>query len=79
MLRLDAQGKTSVVATLRAMARAPGGESALVEIKAIDGAYPLFGQVALEPAGDLPGALAERNGAFGAAVDPALLLRLGLS
>src|SRR3954463_16190610 len=42
---LDAQGKTSVAATLRAMARAASGESALVEIKAIDGAYPLFGQV----------------------------------
>jgi putative ABC transport system permease protein len=38
----------------------------------------LYGTVALEPAGDIAGALAERDGMFGAAVDPALLARLGL-
>ena len=32
----------------------------------------------LEPAGDLAAALAERDGAFGAAVDPALLARLNI-
>src|SRR3989440_4505932 len=74
---LDDNGRVSVAATMRAMARAAGGETALVEIKAVDDAYPLFGTVALEPAGDLAAALAERDGAFGAAVDPALLARLG--
>ena len=75
---LDDNGRVSAAATLRAMARAPSGESALVEIKAVDAAYPLFGQVALEPAGNLADALAERDGAFGAAADPALLARLNL-
>src|SRR4029079_13119079 len=37
-----------------------------------------YGEVALDPAGPLPDALAERDGAFGAAVDPALLARLNL-
>ena len=75
---LDDNGRVSVAATMRAMARAADGQTALVEIKAVDAAYPLFGSVALEPAGDLADALAERDGAFGAAVDPALLARLNL-
>src|SRR2546421_589799 len=75
---LEDNGRLSVAATLRAMARAADGQTALVEIKAVDGAYPLFGTVALEPTGDLSAALAERDGAFGAAVDPALLARLGI-
>ena len=75
---LDSQGQVSAAATMRAMARAAAGENALVEIKAVDGAYPLFGTVALEPAGDLADALAQRDGAYGAAVDPALLARLNL-
>ena len=75
---LDNQGKVSAAATMRAMARAPSGESALVEIKAVDGAYPLFGNVALEPAGNLADALAQRDGVYGAAADPALFARLNL-
>ena len=75
---LDAHGKVAVVATLPTMARADDGRTTLVEIKAVDGAYPLFGAVTAEP--DLPLAdLFERNGdAFGAAADPALLTRLDL-
>ncbi len=75
---LEDNGKLSVAATLRAMARAADGQTALVEIKAVDNAYPLVGAVTLEPAGDLAAALAERDGAFGAAVDPALLARLDI-
>ncbi|TMJ03030.1 MAG: FtsX-like permease family protein [Alphaproteobacteria bacterium] len=76
---LEDNGRLSVAATMRAMARAPDGQTALVEIKAVDGAYPLFGSVALEPADDLAAALEEKDGAFGAAVDPALLARLGIA
>ena len=54
------------------------GQTALVEIKAVDAAYPLVGTVALEPVGDLADALAQRDGTYGAAVDPALLARLGI-
>jgi putative ABC transport system permease protein len=75
---LDDNGRVSVAATMRAMARTQDGRTALVEIKAVDGNYPLFGAVALEPAGDLVAALAERDSAFGAAADPALLARLGI-
>lgn len=75
---LEENGRLSVAATLRAMVRAADGQTGLVEIKAVDNAYPLFGTLALEPAGDLSAALAENDGAFGAAVDPALLVRLGI-
>ena len=71
-------GKVSDAATLRAMARASGSRQALVEVKAVDGAYPLYGTPVLEPAMPLSDALATRDGVFGAAVDIALLTRLDL-
>lgn len=74
---LAAQGSLSSVATLRAMAVAGSG-AALVEVKAVDAAYPARGAVQLEPAGDLDTFLAERDGAWGAVADPALFERLDL-
>jgi putative ABC transport system permease protein len=76
---LDSRGDLSVVATLRAMARRADGRTALVEAKAVDGAYPLIGSVTLDPPQDLSAVLASRDGAFGAAADPALLARLDLA
>ena len=75
---LRSRGTLSVVATLRAMARSADGNSALVEMKAVDDTYPMLGQLTLTPAMPLPDLLAEREGAFGAAADPALLARLDL-
>jgi len=49
-----------------------------VEIKAVDGTYPLFGETVLDPPGSLADALMQRDGAFGAAADPLLLMRLGI-
>ena len=64
---------------MRAMSRpAAGDERALVELKAVDAAYPRYGSVALQPAMPLADALAQRDGRWGAAVDPNLLERLGL-
>ena len=75
---LGAHGVVSVAATLPTMARTDDGRAALVEIKAVDGAYPLFGAVATNPAMPLPALFARQGDAFGAAVDPALLSRLDL-
>lgn len=75
---LDGQGRVSVAATLRAMARTTDGRASLVEAKAVDGAYPLYGAVALDPAMDLASALALRDSVYGAAADEALLARLDL-
>ncbi len=75
---LDGRGTVSVAATLRAMARTGGGEMALIEVKAVDDAYPLFGTLTTDPALPLAALLGEKDGAFGAAVDSALLARLNL-
>jgi putative ABC transport system permease protein len=75
---LDAHGKVSVAATLRAMARTSDGRSSLVEAKAVDDNYPLYGAITTDPAMPLSGLLAQSGGVFGAAVDPALLTRLDL-
>jgi putative ABC transport system permease protein len=75
---LASRGELSGVATMRAMARTLDGRAALVEVKAVDDAYPLYGGVVAEPAGDLATLLAQRDGAFGVVADPALLTRLDL-
>ena len=75
---LDEAGRVSVVATMRAMVRTDDGRSTLVEMKAVDTAYPLHGAVMLDPAGPLAGALAQRDGVYGAVAETALLARLEL-
>ncbi|MCA1454848.1 ABC transporter permease [Bradyrhizobium sp. BRP22] len=75
---LRTHGDVSVAATLRAMARNGAGTLALVELKAVDGLYPLLGQLTLNPRMPAPDLLAERNGVFGAGVDSTLLARLDL-
>ncbi|MFC3692766.1 ABC transporter permease [Chenggangzhangella methanolivorans] len=75
---LESKGRVSEVATLRAMARAASGDATLVELKAVDRAWPLVGAATIEPAIPLSDALSERDGRFGAAVDPAVLTRFGL-
>jgi putative ABC transport system permease protein len=44
---LEALGKVSESASFRAMARSLAGKSALVEVKAVDDAYPLYGDVSI--------------------------------
>src|SRR5271170_5370952 len=46
---LRSRGDVSVTASLRGMARASDGRLALVEIKAVDGNYPMLGELTLEP------------------------------
>ncbi|GBD50582.1 ABC transporter permease [Methylopila sp. Yamaguchi] len=73
---LEAKGRIATVATMRSMGRAASGDSTLIELKAVDGAWPMVGRATTEPAAPLPELLAVKDGAFGAAVDPALLARL---
>jgi len=75
---LRAHGDVSVAATLPTMARTDDGRGALVELKAVDGGYPLFGAVTTNPAMPLSALFAQQGDAFGAGVDPALLSRLDL-
>ena len=74
---LEAHGALSTIATMRAMARVPD-DAALVEIKAVEPSWPVLGAAAFDPPMATGEALAEKNGAFGAAVEEALLARLRL-
>ncbi len=75
---LAGRGQLSVMATMRAMADAGDKGAALVELKAVDAAYPTVGEVETEPKGPLPDFLALRDGRHGALVDPVLLARLDI-
>lgn len=75
MALIDSFGRTSLTSELRTMARVDG-DSTLVQLKGVDDAYPLYGAVELDPVMPLSQALEQRNGQWGAAVDPALLARL---
>ncbi|HKF72292.1 MAG TPA: FtsX-like permease family protein [Stellaceae bacterium] len=76
---LDQNGKVAEVIDMRAMVRRDdNAQRSLIELKAVDGAYPLYGSVTLDPAGLLADALAQHDGLWGAVAAPALLDRLGL-
>src|SRR4051812_43569147 len=69
---LTSRGQVSVAATLRGMARTQDGRLALVELKAVDNAYPMLGEVTLDPKLQVPDLLRQEDGAFGAAADATL-------
>ena len=77
---LDRTGAVSEVATLRAMARKDdGSDQALVELKAVDDAYPLAGSISVDGNGRLHDLLRATGDTFGGIAEPELLARLGLS
>jgi len=76
----DSTGASSAVVEMRAMARPDpkNGKRSLVEMRAVDDAYPLTGTMQLRGGGDLHAALARRDGLWGAVVLPGLLTKLGV-
>jgi len=65
---------------MRAMARFEKGDGrTLVQVKAVDGLYPLIGQVTLIGGGAFAQALAVRDGVAGAVVQETLAGRLGVA
>jgi len=70
--------RLSATAEMRAMARAENGERRLVELKAVDGAYPLYGALALSPPLTAAEALGQVDGRYGVAVEADLLERLDI-
>ncbi len=79
---LEANAKVSEIATMRVMARRHD-EAMLVEAKAVDKAYPLYGEMVLDRDIKLSAALASENQAgeiiYGAVAEQGLLDRMGLS
>lgn len=76
---VKARGEVSQVVELRTMLMTGEGRSQLVELFSVDEAYPLYGELVLQPAGTPQALLDLRDGQWGAAVDATLAKRLGLS
>src|SRR5690606_15251657 len=73
---IGGMGTVAVSSGLRSMARLPDGSNqALVELKAVDQAYPLYGTLESEPSAPLANLLAEQDGVYGALAAPLLLER----
>jgi len=74
-------GNIAEFSTLRSMATDATNPASrtLIELKAVDSAYPLVGEMMLSPAMTLGDALACDDARCGAAVEDALLARLGIS
>lgn len=74
----ESLGEVAEVIDARGMARIDG-DAAVVQLKAVSEAYPLYGEALLEPAAPLHEALAVgADGRPGAVAEPALITRLGL-
>ncbi|MFO1120933.1 MAG: FtsX-like permease family protein [Hyphomicrobiales bacterium] len=74
---IASKGEVSKIASVRAMAVA-GESTTLVEVKAVDSAYPLYGTLGLETGEMAAGSLERRDGVYGALADPLLMGRLGI-
>jgi len=71
---LESKGTVSEIASVRGMARrADGSDQTLVEVKAVDGAYPLYGSVVTAGGGGL-----SPSAPLDALADEELFTRLGL-
>ncbi|MGN7294960.1 ABC transporter permease [Rhizobium sp. SAFR-030] len=76
---LQRYGEVSISTGLRSMARLPdGSQQALVEAKAVDEAYPLYGKVTADPDRPLSQLLGRDGDVYGALAAPLLLERLGI-
>lgn len=74
---LRALGEMTRIAEMRTMARI-GDRTQLAALKAVDGAFPLYGGLELEPSLAGPSGFALRDGVYGAAVEQAFLDATGL-
>ena len=77
---LKSRGRVSMTAEMRAMVIVQGRDArTLVELKAVDNQYPLYGHAEVTPREPLNELFANRAGVFGAAVDERLLAKLGVA
>ncbi|MGB8817219.1 MAG: ABC transporter permease [Rhizobiaceae bacterium] len=79
LAKIAALGTVAKTVGLRSMARLPdGSDQSLVELKAVDGIYPLYGAVKTASTKPLAELLAKTNGTYGAIAPQLLFDRLGL-
>jgi putative ABC transport system permease protein len=73
---LESRGEVSRAVRMRAMASRAEGTRSLIELKGVDAAYPLYGDLQTDPPGlEIPD-LGERDGRYGAFIAPELAQRL---
>ncbi len=70
--------RVSEIVDFRSMAVAPDGERGLTQVKAVDAAYPILGQVTLDPVMPLAQALAGDDDLPGMVMHPLLSGKLGV-
>ena len=76
---LHARGaRISAVVRMHSILVAPSGERQLIELKAVDAAWPLVGSPVLFPAQPISAALAQHDGRYGLLAEQVVLDRLGL-
>ena len=77
---MDSAGIVAASAEMRAMARAENEQAArtLVELKTVEGTYPLYGTLETNPPLPRDTLLAQRDGIWGVAAAPELLSKLGV-
>lgn len=77
LAHMQASGAVSLSRDMRAMVKSHANDvRTLIELKAVDAAYPLFGAVALRENAELQSALAQQAGVWGAVIEGPLALRL---
>ncbi|MEQ1890296.1 MAG: FtsX-like permease family protein, partial [Alphaproteobacteria bacterium] len=74
---MQASGEVSLSREMRSMVKSHANDvRTLIELKAVDAAYPLFGSVSLSENVELQSAIAQRNGVWGAVIEGPLAVRL---
>ena len=77
---LEANGTVSRLVELRTMLGTGAGDFTVVELQSVDDAYPLYGDIRLEPDIALADAVGQApDGTWGAAFDPVLAEQLGVT
>ena len=71
-------GKLSEIATLRSMAQVEN-DGSLVDLKAVDDAYPLYGSLSLQEGEYTPQTLDKKSGVWGILISDALAIRLKIT
>ncbi len=73
---VESLGKISTIATMRGIAIADQGGRALVEVKAVDNLYPLYGQLTLKNNGTFQPRLTKTGKIWGAFAESSILARM---
>ncbi|HEY7804937.1 MAG TPA: FtsX-like permease family protein, partial [Orrella sp.] len=76
---VQSRSTVSEMIDLRTMLVTDVGRSQLIELLSVDRAYPLYGDLVLDPHGDIQTVIAQQDGQWGAAIDSALASRLDLA